>query len=73
MRVYPIWRYEAERDVISVQSKWGEVRVKRKWLNDAVIQYSPEYEDCKRIAEVNDLSIINVIEELKQICHKDLH
>lgn len=73
VRVYPVWRYEAERDVISVQSKWGEVRVKRKWLNDAVIQYSPEYEDCKRIAEVKDLSIINVIEEIKQICHKDLH
>lgn len=71
VRVYPVWRYEAERDVIKVKCKWGEVRVKRKWMEGKVIQFSPEYEDCKEIAKENDLPLLQVIDEIKQLCHSD--
>jgi len=67
VRVYSIQRYEAERDVITISSMWGDVRVKRKWMDGKVIQQVPEYEDCKRIAAENDLPILEVMEAIKQM------
>ncbi len=71
VRVYPVWRYEAERDVVKVKCKWGDVRVKRKWMEGKVIQFAPEYEDCKKIAEENNQPLLRVIEEIKQLCYID--
>src|SRR5690606_38637530 len=66
VRVYPIQRHEAERDFVTITSKWGDVRVKRKWMDGKVVQQVPEYEDCKRIATENDLPILEVMEAIKQ-------
>jgi len=68
VRVYPIQRYEAERDVVTVSSKWGDIHVKRKWMDGKVVQQVPEYEDCKQIAAENDLPILEVLEAIKQLC-----
>jgi uncharacterized protein (TIGR00299 family) protein len=34
----------------SVQTAWGEVRIKIASMNGTVTNYAPEYEDCRRIA-----------------------
>ena len=36
---------------VSVQTKWGNVRMKLANLNGSISNYAPEYEDCRRIAE----------------------
>jgi pyridinium-3,5-bisthiocarboxylic acid mononucleotide nickel chelatase len=34
----------------NVRTPWGEVRIKIASMNGTVTNYSPEYEDCRRIA-----------------------
>jgi uncharacterized protein (DUF111 family) len=49
-----------EREIVSVNTQWGTVRVKEARLNGAVTNAAPEYEDCRRIAEENGLPLKQV-------------
>jgi len=51
VRVQPITRYEAERDICTVQTEYGEVPLKRKILDGRVVQAAPEYDACARLAD----------------------
>jgi uncharacterized protein (TIGR00299 family) protein len=51
MRVQPIARYEAEREMRKVPTPFGEIDVKLKILEGKVVQAIPEYETCLRLAE----------------------
>ncbi len=51
VRVQTLNRYEAEREIVSVDTPFGSVRVKLKKEADVIIGVSPEYEDCKEIAQ----------------------
>jgi hypothetical protein len=64
VRVYPIRRYEAERDFLNIHTEWGNVRVKRKWQDGKVIQLAPEYEDCHRIALEHQIPLSEVIQKV---------
>ena len=50
VRVRPLERIEAGREVIRIDTSLGSAAVKLKRLNDAVVSASPEYEDARRIA-----------------------
>lgn len=50
VRVYPIGRHEAEREIMTVRCDYGEIRVKIKRMNHISYQAAPEYEDCARLA-----------------------
>ena len=50
----------------SVQTKWGEVRMKLANLNGSVSNYAPEYEDCRRIAEQHHVPLKAVMQEAIQ-------
>lgn len=45
-------RFEAEREIVSVPTRFGEVRVKRARFLGRAIANAPEFEDCRRLAEV---------------------
>jgi uncharacterized protein (DUF111 family) len=51
MRVQPIGRYEAHREMRKVQTVYGEIDVKLKKLDGKITQAIPEYETCLQIAE----------------------
>lgn len=51
IRYYPLTVYRSERKFIQVPTKWGLINVKQGIYNGDVIQNSPEFEECKRIAE----------------------
>ncbi len=55
------------RRSISVQTKWGEVRLKVANLNGTVANYTPEYEDCRRIAEQHHIPLKNVLQEAARL------
>jgi uncharacterized protein (DUF111 family) len=44
-------RFEAEREIVTVATRFGEVRVKRATFLGRTIANAPEFEDCKRLAE----------------------
>ena len=50
VRVRPVERYEADREVVEVETSLGPVEVKLKSLDGRAVAVSPEYEACRRIA-----------------------
>jgi len=60
--------YTAERRILprewqSVQTRFGEVRMKIARVNGKVLQVSPEYEDCRKLAEEKKVALREVMEE----------
>lgn len=43
-------RFEAEREIVSVATRFGDVRIKRARFLGRPIANAPEFEDCKRLA-----------------------
>jgi uncharacterized protein (TIGR00299 family) protein len=58
----PLARVVAERREREVETPWGSVRVKEKWLDGECHAVSPEYEDCARIAREQGLPLLRVME-----------
>jgi uncharacterized protein (TIGR00299 family) protein len=60
--------YTAERRILprewqSVQTRFGEVRMKIARVNGKVLQVSPEYEDCRKLAEKEKVALREVMDE----------
>jgi hypothetical protein len=47
----------------SVNTQWGEVRIKIGSMNGTVSNYAPEYEDCRRIASEHHVPLKTVMGE----------
>jgi uncharacterized protein (TIGR00299 family) protein len=47
----------------NVRTEWGEVRIKIASMNGTVTNYSPEYEDCRRIAAEHHVPLKIVMQE----------
>ncbi len=60
VRVSPIWRHEADREMTTVATPYGEVGVKVKIQDGKPIMAMPEYEDCLKRAEENGVAVIDV-------------
>jgi uncharacterized protein (TIGR00299 family) protein len=56
-----------QRKVISVVTRWGDVRIKIAGINGHISNYAPEYEDCRRIAAANHVPLKAVMQEAIQI------
>jgi uncharacterized protein (TIGR00299 family) protein len=48
---------------VSVQTPWGDVRIKVGSLNGKVSNYAPEYEDCRRVASEHGVPLKRVMQE----------
>ena len=64
VRYYPLTVHRAERRFRKVLTKWGEVTVKEGIYDGQVIQCSPEYEECKGIAEQHKIPLKKVYEQV---------
>jgi pyridinium-3,5-bisthiocarboxylic acid mononucleotide nickel chelatase len=50
IRRYPVSRHKLKRQAIDVETPLGKVKGKLGWLGDRPPTFSPEYDDCARIA-----------------------
>jgi uncharacterized protein (TIGR00299 family) protein len=50
IRRYPVQRSILRREIVIVETPWGPVRGKRGWREGGPNVFSPEYEDCARVA-----------------------
>ena len=67
VRVRPIGRYVADRDAITVQTEYGPIRIKRKWLSGQITTISPEHDDlADATAQTHNLPIQTVAGALDQ-------
>jgi len=59
-------RRKLERKVENFKTSLGEVKVKLGVLNGRVMNFSPEYEDCKKIASEKGLSLRKVYDTVRK-------
>jgi pyridinium-3,5-bisthiocarboxylic acid mononucleotide nickel chelatase len=63
VRFYRVGRTTLERELKTVKTTWGPVIIKIGRLQGKVLQVSPEYEDCKKIASKKKILVKQVYEE----------
>jgi uncharacterized protein (TIGR00299 family) protein len=62
----PAHRFKADRKMRTVDTPWGSVRVKEKWLGDRRLAASPEYEDCARLARESGEPIVRIMNAVRE-------
>ena len=65
LRSYKVAKSMLRRETVKVKTRYGEVTIKRGYLNGRIIKSKPEYEDCKRLAKENGISIQDIYESIR--------
>jgi hypothetical protein len=60
VREETVTRWRLPREMRTVQTPWGEVRVKVAHLPDGGEKVSPEFEDCRRLAQEHQVPLREV-------------
>jgi uncharacterized protein (DUF111 family) len=60
VRTFPFRKDTLSREFEKINTKFGEVTVKRSFYNGIEVSSKPEYEDCRRIAAQKGLPIKEV-------------
>jgi uncharacterized protein (DUF111 family) len=55
------------RESVTVETRWGDVRLKVASMNGAITNCAPEYEDCRRIATEYHVPLKRVMQEALQL------
>ncbi len=71
VRAHTATRWKLPRDIVSVSTSHGSVRVKRGWSGDRITILAPEYEDCRRLAQAAGVPIHVVYDEARQAASRD--
>ncbi len=62
-RTYRAQRRTLPREHVSVRTSFGDVRIKISRVNGRILHVTPEYEDCRKIAEEKNVPLQRVIAE----------
>jgi pyridinium-3,5-bisthiocarboxylic acid mononucleotide nickel chelatase len=65
VRVRETARRKLSREIREVETVYGKVRIKVSKRGEEILTATPEYEDCRNIAEERKLPLKSVIEEAK--------
>jgi uncharacterized protein (TIGR00299 family) protein len=56
-------KFELARRFVSVDTQWGEIRIKIGMLDDGkIVNYAPEFEDCRLVAERYEVPLKQVMQ-----------
>ena len=66
VRVRPVERYEAQREIRTVETPLGTAAVKLKIIDGKTVAVSPEYEDCRSIATETGLPLSEVFRTVQR-------
>jgi len=64
IRCNTVERFQLPRKTKKIKTPWGEVRIKMVVSTDGKKEVSPEYEDCKRIAQEKNIPLRRVYREI---------
>ena len=62
-------RYSLPRSVHSIETSYGPVRVKVASLGSQATKISPEYEDCRKLAETNNVPLLEIYKAVESLAH----
>ena len=60
VRRYSVRRRKLRREVRTVETPWGPIRGKRGWRDGQPAVFTPEYEDCARVARLHGVALREV-------------
>jgi uncharacterized protein (DUF111 family) len=66
IRRYPVSRHKLQRKTCTVETPWGPVQGKLGWLEGRPPMFSPEYEDCARVARQHGVPLRDVFEQAQR-------
>lgn len=74
VRVTPVTRYEAVRELVVVQTPLGpaSVKIKRLAAGGEIVGISPEYEDCRQLAEQSSVPLSRVYDIVRRAAEDSL-
>ena len=72
VRVHSLRRYEADREVVAVNTSLGQARVKVKRMDGRLAGLSPEFEDCREIALQEGLPLHEVYRRVERDARAEL-
>jgi uncharacterized protein (DUF111 family) len=61
VRTYEVRRKTLERELVPVETAFGSVHMKLSRMNGSLLNATPEYEDCQRIAAERNVPLKEVI------------
>jgi uncharacterized protein (TIGR00299 family) protein len=71
VRIQDVGRKKLGREIREVATPFGTVRIKISKRGEEVLTVTPEYEDCKKIAEEKSVPLKTVMEEAKKACSRE--
>ncbi|GJL79251.1 MAG: UPF0272 protein [Nitrospinaceae bacterium] len=72
VRYFEVNRTTLDREIQTLKTPYGPVKVKVGSLDGEILKFSPEYEDCKKIARREKLPIKKVYEDVLRLAHSRL-
>ncbi|MDR3585748.1 MAG: nickel pincer cofactor biosynthesis protein LarC [Desulfosporosinus sp.] len=72
VRVYPVTKYMLPYEIRTVQTKLGQAKVKVARYQDSLRNVAPEYEDCRKLAEEQQIPLKEVYDIIKYEAHLQL-
>jgi len=72
VRLHHLERRKLPREVISMKTRFGEIKVKVGRMADQIKTISPEYESCKEIALKQGIPLKEVYDEAREAARKEL-
>jgi len=67
IRINRLERMVLDREVVKVETKWGEVEVKVARMGDKILGFSPELRSCEEIARKENIPLKAVIDEARRV------
>lgn len=72
VRVSQAMRKKLFREIRKVDTRFGPVRVKVGRMGERITDLSPEYEDCKALAKIQQRSVREVYQEAQRVAYQQL-
>jgi len=72
VRIHRLERKKLSREIMSVATRFGEIKVKIGKIGDQIKNIAPEYESCKEIAQRQEIPLKDVYDEAKEAARKAL-
>jgi len=71
VRAHTATRWKLHRDIITVTTPHGPVRVKRGWSGGRITIVSPEYEECRRLSRATGVPIQVIYDDARRAAGRD--
>ena len=62
VRMHDCRRLKLRRECVDIQTAYGSITIKHGWLGDECLQSVPEFESCRKAAELAGVTVREVYE-----------